>query len=441
PGIGRQRLGDRGGEAGRQQCRVFVLLARGGMRDGRRLQPACAQPRQQFAAAAIGQPGIEQPQRVWMGGGERERFGHAGRRIDHGRQRFGRRLQERAAGGIVLDQQDPWIHRRPLRSGYARPMPWRILTLLLLVLAAGPAPARTATARIDSIDAAGVALRDVRVRLHWPAHAAQGELRIQAARIEAPTLGYRFDDVRWHCPLARPQDETWRCEGPLQGRGHASLRLAVDLSPASTDALLASGDARLALHRSAASPDATQLQLTRVPMLWAQALLANAWAGGRLAAGTMDGEVRLLTPSGRPLQVEGRLGLAGLGLESDDGTIALGDVDGRVRFDLRVPEDSGMLLSLDGEVDRGEALFGNAYLALGGTPVAFGVDARQVPGGGWSAARVEWRDPRALDARGSAGLDAQGGLRTLALDVHSDSLAALPDRYLSGWLGLAGLSG
>src|SRR5690606_9837535 len=70
-----------------------------------------------------------------------------------------------------------------------------------------------------------------------------------------------------------------------------------------------------------------------------------------------------------------------------------------------------------------------------------GVDARQVPGGGWSAPRVEWLDPRALDARGSAGLDAQGGLRTLALDVHSDSLAALPDRYLSGRLGLAGLSG
>ncbi|MGY1408729.1 MULTISPECIES: hypothetical protein [unclassified Luteimonas] len=320
-------------------------------------------------------------------------------------------------------------------------MPWRILTLLLLVLAASPALARTATARIDAIDAAGVALRDVRVRLHWPADAAQGELRIEAALIEASALGYRFDNVRWQCPLARPQADAWRCEGPLQGQGGAPMRLAVDLSPASTDALLARGDARLALHRNAASPDATQLQLTRVPMLWAQALLANAWPGGRLAAGTMDGAITLQTPSGRPLQVEGRLALAGLGLESDDGTIALGDVDGRVRFDLRVPEDSGMLLSLDGEVDRGEALFGNAYLALGGTPVAFAIDARQMPGGGWSAPRVEWRDAGAVDARGSAELDAQGGLRALTLDVRSDALTTLPDRYLAGWLGLAGMSG
>src|SRR5690606_17621757 len=152
-------------------------------------------------------------------------------------------------------------------------------------------------------------------------------------------------------------------EGPRQGQGGASLRLAVGLATGSTEALLSRGDARLALRRSAASPDAAQLQLTRVPMLWAQALLANAWGGGRLAAGTMDGAITLRVPSGRPLQVEGRLALAGLGLESDDGTLALGDVDGGVRFDLRVPEDSGMLLSLDGGIDRGEALFGNAYLA------------------------------------------------------------------------------
>src|SRR5690606_25267065 len=132
-----------------------------------------------------------------------------------------------------LDQQDPWIHRRSPRSGYARPMPWRILTLLLLALAAAPAVARTATARIDAITSAGVELRDVRVRLHWPAQAAQGELRIEAARIEAPALGYRFTGVRWQCPLARQQGEAWRCEGPLRGQGGAPLPLAVDLSPAS----------------------------------------------------------------------------------------------------------------------------------------------------------------------------------------------------------------
>src|SRR5690606_15430891 len=42
---------------------------------------------------------------------------------------------------------------------------------------------------------------------------------------------------------------------------------------------------------------------------------------------------------------------------------------------------------------------------------------------------------------GSAELAADGGLRRLQLDARSPALGALPDRYLSGWLGLAGLSG
>ncbi|MGJ4802509.1 hypothetical protein [Luteimonas sp. SDU82] len=315
----------------------------------------------------------------------------------------------------------------------------RILTLLL-VLASMPATARTATAHIDRIDAAGVELRQVRVRLHWPADAAQGELRIEAARIDAPALGYRFADLRWQCPLLRPQAATWSCEGPIRERGGPPLQLAVDLSPATTDAVLSGADAVLALHRTAASPDATRLELTRVPLLWAQALLSQAWDDGRLAAGRMDGALVVHTPHARPLQVEGRLALAGAGLESGDGTIALGDLDADMRFDLRLPPSGGMLLSLDGDVARGEALFGNAYLALEGAPVAFGVDAR-LADGGWSVPRIDWHDPGALEARGDAELDAQGGLRRLAMEAHAPALGVLPGRYLSGWLGLAGLSG
>ncbi len=317
----------------------------------------------------------------------------------------------------------------------------RILTLLLVALAAAPAAARTATAHIDRIDAAGVELRDVRVRLHWPSEAPRGELRIEAARVEAPALGYRFADVRWDCPLARPQDSGWRCEGPLRGDGGAALRLAVELSSATAEAVLAGGRSRLALHRTAASPDATRLDLARVPLAWAQALLSQAWPGGRLGAGTLDGTLTVHTPTARPLQVEGRLALAGAGLESDDGTIALGDLDADVRFDLRIPQASGMLLALDANIARGEALFGNAYLALGDGPVGLGLDARRLPDGGWLAPRVEWRDSQALLAQGEAELDAQGGVRRLSMEARAPTLAALPERYLSGWLGLAGLTG
>src|SRR3546814_11988756 len=60
------------------------------------------------------------------------------------------------------------------------------------------------------------------------------------------------------------------------------FRLSVALASGSTDAELSRGDARFALHRSAATPDDTMLDLTRVPVAWAQALSSQAWSDGRL---------------------------------------------------------------------------------------------------------------------------------------------------------------
>jgi len=317
-----------------------------------------------------------------------------------------------------------------------------MLTLvLLLAQALAPAQARTATAHIQALHAAGVELRDVQVRLHWPPQARSGQLQIRAARLQAPALGYRFADVQWQCPLAPPREGAWHCEGPLRGHGGAPMRLAVDLSPAATRASLAGGGATLALQRDADRPDDTRLQLDHVPLLWAQALLAQGWAGGRLAAGTMDGAVTLHTPEDRPMRISGELDLAGLGLESEDGSVALGDVDGAVRFELRLPEDGGALLALDGRIARADALFGNAYLALHDAPVTFGLDAHRLADGAWQAPRLVWRDGRTLQARGSARLDTGGGLEALALELDSQALSSLPERYLSGWLGLAGMGG
>ncbi|WP_202839920.1 hypothetical protein [Luteimonas saliphila] len=319
-------------------------------------------------------------------------------------------------------------------------MPVRILTLLLMAFAACQVQARTATASIATIRAPGVELRDVRVRLHWPAGATSGELRVEAARIEADALGDGYFDVEWECPLARAQDDAWQCAGPLRGKGGAPMRLAVDLSTARTDAALTQGDARLALHRNAAAPDTTSLRLERVPLAWAQALLAQGWPAGRIGAGVADGTVALYTPAGRPLRLEGRLAVAGLALESEDASVAIGDLDGEVVFDYRQPAGAGALVTIDGRLRDGEVLVGNTYLALGARPVRFGLDARQLPGGGWAAPRLAWQDADTLSAEGSAVLAADGGLERLELDARSPVLAALPGRYLSGWLGLAGLS-
>ncbi|HSR64244.1 MAG TPA: hypothetical protein VLM17_01395, partial [Xanthomonadaceae bacterium] len=89
------------------------------------------------------------------------------------------------------------------------------------LLAAMPAQARTLQARIARVGTPVATLEQVRVRLDWPDGAASGRLSLQAARVDAPELGYHFRDLAWQCPLRR-DGARWRCAGELRaGRGRA----------------------------------------------------------------------------------------------------------------------------------------------------------------------------------------------------------------------------
>src|SRR3546814_7817965 len=78
-------------------------------------------------------------------------------------------------------------------------------------------------------------LEGVEVRLDWPAQATTGELRLRAARVEAPDLGYRFRSLEWHCPLARDGQGGWRCDGELHASGARPFRPSVALASGRTD--------------------------------------------------------------------------------------------------------------------------------------------------------------------------------------------------------------
>ncbi|MBW8808971.1 MAG: hypothetical protein JF591_09050, partial [Lysobacter sp.] len=195
----------------------------------------------------------------------------------------------------------------------------RLLMLLSLpALWAAPthAEAYTLNARIQRVATAVVTLEQVKVRLSWPAQAEHGELELQAGHIQAPDLGYRFRDVVWRCPLQRDGRGGWRCDGELRGAGGKPLRLALDLGVASTDLRLSQGAAALALQRAAASPDLTRIDLTRVPLAWAQALVAQAWPAGRIKAGTLDGRLDIAAPQHKPLSITGPLRLQGGALDT-----------------------------------------------------------------------------------------------------------------------------
>ena len=306
------------------------------------------------------------------------------------------------------------------------------------MLAAAPVHARSAQVRIAKVGAAVATLEQVRVRLDWPEGATPGELQLWAGTVEAADLGYRYRNLHWRCPLQRVANDGWQCDGVLRSGNAAPLRLAVQFDAATTQASLTQGGARFALDRNAATPDLTSLDLTRVPITWAQALLAQAWPEVRLKSGFLDASLVIEAPANRPLRISGPLRLRGIGLETADATIAGETLGGDLRIDYRTtPAQS--LLALDGELRGGEFLAGNTYVALPATPVGLRIDASKHAGAGWDLPRVEWRDGDALQASGKLAFAADGALASMAVDVGSRDMSPLRPRYLSGWMGLFGL--
>ena len=300
--------------------------------------------------------------------------------------------------------------------------------------------ARILSARIAKVTTPVATLQEVTVRLEWPETADVGQLTLTAGRVTAPDLGYRFDNLTWHCPLQRDaKQEGWRCEGQIRGAGRKPLKLGIDLATASTDAVLAGDGSSLALHRNAAAPDITRIELTRVPLAWAQALLAQAWPEANLKAGQMSGALNIHTPQAHPLRVEGRLAFDQLGLDTPDGSIAAEGLGAQVDLDYR--KSAGLsLVTVEGSLRGGEMLVGNGYIALPATPVTIGIAASQQGESGWEIPRLLWDDGDAMRVEGSLGFDAQSNLRDADLRMESADMGPLRPRYLSGWLGLFGLS-
>ncbi|HEU4812824.1 MAG TPA: hypothetical protein VFS99_01175 [Xanthomonadaceae bacterium] len=316
-------------------------------------------------------------------------------------------------------------------------LPGLLLATCAMAIAA-PATARTLHARIDRVDATVAQLHGVDATLAWPAAATHGELLLHAARVQAPDLGYDFRDVTWQCTLQRDGNGRWHCDGGVRTGNGAPMRLAVDLGPDRTTGILSRGDARIAIERRAAAPDLTAIDITAVPVAWAQALLAQAWAAPQLQDGRLDAQLQVQAGGGGPVQVEGLLAFADVGFDTPDGTIAGLGLGGRFALDYR-KAGTQTAVQVDGTLSGGEFLVGKAYVALDG-PVAVEVQARGSEGEGWQVPRFAWRDPGVLLAEGSAAFGADASLDALDLQLHSEDASPLAGRYLSGWLGLAGLA-
>ena len=316
--------------------------------------------------------------------------------------------------------------------------PMVTLLVLLACLASHAASARTLQARIDRVTTAVATLDKVHVRLDWPTGAAHGDLVLTAGAVDAPDLGYHYRDLAWRCALRRDHSHGWSCDGDLQAGRGKPLRFAVDLGATTTRASLKHGAATLAITQRASMPDDTFVDITRVPLVWAQALLARAWQEGRFTAGTLDGHLRVHAPAAKPLQIIGPLAITGAAFETPDASIAGESLGARFAIDYRkTPQLTTVLV--DGGLHGGEFLAGNAYVALPQTPVAVRIQASQYANEGWRLPAMTWRDDGTLVASGSAAFGQDSRLQALDLHLRSGDVAPLGKRYLSGWLAVAGL--
>ncbi|WP_460453481.1 hypothetical protein [Arenimonas aestuarii] len=316
--------------------------------------------------------------------------------------------------------------RRPIRLG-------KFLSGALLALALLPAAARELQLQVGAVRNDVASLENVRVTLDWPEGAATGELALEASRLQVPTLGQDLRTVRWRCPLSRDPDGQWQCEGPVSAKG-GSGSLAVSLSAARIDALLAARGSGIEYAWRAGAPDRHQVDLRAVPVAWLRAFLATLWKDGQWTGGQLDGAVSLRT--GEALSVDADLGLADVGLETPDGWLAAAGMKGRLTVDYQGDERRPRT-AIGYTARGGEFLVGSLYVPLPGTPVQVEAEVFPREGGGWDLPAFSWRDGQVLQAAGSARLDAGNALNDMELRLSLGDLATARDRYLSGFLAPA----
>ncbi len=319
---------------------------------------------------------------------------------------------------------------RTLPAGFKR---WLLLALAL----SAPAQAEVLQARIAKLTTGAGSLEQVRLRLDWPRDAATGQLSLHAAQAHLPALSYSGRELDWQCPLVRTSAGKWRCDGPLRTRGGGTQQLALEFSDGGLAAELRAGRSRLAYGNAAVGSDIRRITVQRVPVAWLKEFLAGMWQDGRWNAGSMDGSIDIASPDKGPLRISTDLALAGIAVETPDGTLAASGVNGHLKLDYR-SQGPHQTTDVEFVAKGGELLFQRFYAKLPDSPVRVQVLAQREGSGNWRLPRLHWLDPGALEMEGEGTLDARAEPLDMQLRLSLPNLALARDRYLSGFLAPPG---
>lgn len=293
----------------------------------------------------------------------------------------------------------------------------------------------------DTLELPGVALSGVQLSL---APGADGRplLQLRAERVSVPALGWKNVGLALSGVPERSNDSQWRLDGTLALKRApggaftaANVQMLIDTDAGSLDARLDQRNGALRMLMPLDQPSHWQLSLKGLPLAWLQGALAAAWKGGRLTAGTLDGEIALdLPPEGARLS--GRVGIAGAGVDSRSGTLAAQQLAARGTFSLDTGSPDARF-SFDGSLDGGQVLLGPLYAQLPAHAAQLQLSA-DFGARGIAIDALHFDDGDALNLGGKLAFDADDTLTALQLDRFEAQLPQAYARYGSAWLATLG---
>jgi hypothetical protein len=325
--------------------------------------------------------------------------------------------------------------------------PQRLIKLAWLALLVGSAPGHAAelVLRLERMSMPGIQAEGMALVVDWPEQRAPQSLDLRIDRLVVDTPSLELRALAFRCGLHLTAADGPLCEGPASWRDAAgtaqTARLRLRQGEDALHAALSVQNVALSLVWPWQDGAPLVVAAERMPATWLQGVLETMWPGAQLTEGVLGGRFELAWDEAGTLAASGRLRATGLGLDTDDGSVAAAGVGAHGTLALSMGEriDIGTELTIEG----GELLFDTFYAELPARPLQLALRAREEPGGRWRIDDLDLADAGVFDLRGELGFAFEGDDWLQRADFRlrvADADEAIT-RYAGSLLGLAGMAG